>query len=58
MFMIRGRIASGILTADQYRVYDDLATQYANNTLRLTSRQASEFHGVVKVGKPLDETHQ
>ena len=50
MFMIRGRIASGILTADQYRVYDDLATQYANNTLRLTSRQSIQFHGVVKSG--------
>ena len=44
MFMIRGRIASGILTADQYRVYDDLATQYANNTLRLTSRLVSYTH--------------
>ena len=50
MFMIRGRIASGILTADHYRVYDDLATQYANNTLRLTSRQSIQFHGVVKSG--------
>jgi sulfite reductase (NADPH) hemoprotein beta-component len=50
MFMIRGRIPSGILSAAQYRVYDDLATQYANQTLRLTSRQSIQFHGVVKSG--------
>ncbi|MDG1893163.1 MAG: NADPH-dependent assimilatory sulfite reductase hemoprotein subunit [Verrucomicrobiota bacterium] len=50
MFMIRGRIPSGILTADQYKVYDDLASKYANNTLRLTSRQSIQFHGVVKTG--------
>ena len=50
MFMIRGRIASGIMAPDQYRVYDDLATNYANNTLRLTSRQSIQFHGVVKTG--------
>lgn len=50
MFMIRGRIPSGIMKADQYKVYDDLATKYGNNTLRLTSRQSIQFHGVVKSG--------
>jgi sulfite reductase beta subunit-like hemoprotein len=50
MFMIRGRIASGIMAPDQYKVYDDLATNYANNTLGLTSRQSIQFHGVVKTG--------
>ena len=50
MFMIRGRIHSGILSPDQYGVYDDLSSKYANNTLRLTSRQSIQFHGVVKTG--------
>ena len=48
--MIRGRIHSGILSPDQYGVYDDLSSKYANNTLRLTSRQSIQFHGVVKTG--------
>ncbi len=50
MFMIRGRIPGGILSSAQYRVYDDLATRYANDTLRVTTRQAFQFHGVVKGG--------
>ena len=50
MFMIRGRIPGGVLNSDGYAVYDNLATQYGNNTLRLTSRQSFQFHGVVKSG--------
>ncbi|MCP5525304.1 MAG: NADPH-dependent assimilatory sulfite reductase hemoprotein subunit [Verrucomicrobiales bacterium] len=50
LFMIRGRIPGGILSPEQYRVYDDLATRYANNTLRITTRQSFQFHGVVKAG--------
>ncbi len=50
MFMIRGRIPGGVLTAKQYLTFDDVATQQANNTLRLTSRQSIQFHGVVKTG--------
>lgn len=50
MFMVRGRIPGGVLSADNYLVYDDLATKYANNTLRITSRQSFQFHGVVKSG--------
>lgn len=50
MFMIRGRIAGGVLSPSQYLVYDDLATRYGNNTLRITTRQSFQFHGVVKSG--------
>ena len=50
MFMIRGRIPGGVLTPDGYLVYDRLATEYGNNTLRLTSRQSFQFHGVVMQG--------
>jgi sulfite reductase (NADPH) hemoprotein beta-component len=31
-------------------VFDDLATEYGNNTLRVTTRQSIQFHGVVKAG--------
>ena len=48
--MIRGRIPGGVMTAAQWIVFDDLATRYGNNTLRLTTRQSIQFHGVLKSG--------
>ena len=54
IMMIRGRIPGGIMTAKQWCVFDDLATHYGNNTLRITTRQSIQFHGVVKSGlRPL-----
>ena len=54
IMMIRGRIPGGIMTAKQYGVFDTLATQYGNNTLRITTRQSIQFHGVVLSGlRPL-----
>lgn len=50
IWMIRGRIPGGVLSGKQYLVYDRLATNYGNNTLRVTSRQSFQFHGVVKAG--------
>jgi sulfite reductase (NADPH) hemoprotein beta-component len=50
MFMVRGRLPGGVVTADQYLVFDRLATECANNTLRITTRQGFQFHGVVKNG--------
>ncbi len=50
MFMIRGRIPGGVLSSAQYRVFDDLATRHGNQTLRITTRQSIQFHGVVKTG--------
>ena len=50
MFMVRGRLPGGVVTADQYLVFDRLATECANNTLRITTRQGFQFHGVVKAG--------
>jgi sulfite reductase (NADPH) hemoprotein beta-component len=42
------------MTANQWCVFDDLATTYGNNTLRITTRQSIQFHGVVKSGlRPL-----
>jgi sulfite reductase (NADPH) hemoprotein beta-component len=54
IMMIRGRIPGGVMTAKQWIVFDDLATQYGNNTLRITTRQSIQFHGVVMGGlRPL-----
>jgi sulfite reductase (NADPH) hemoprotein beta-component len=50
MFMVRGRIPGGVMTSKQWCVFDDLASQYGNNTLRITTRQSIQFHGVVKSG--------
>lgn len=47
-FMVRSRIPGGVLTADQYLVEDELATRYANGTLRITTRQGFQLHGVLK----------
>lgn len=47
-FMVRSRIPGGILTADQYLAHDELAGRYANGTLRITTRQGLQLHGVLK----------
>ncbi|MBN9122558.1 MAG: NADPH-dependent assimilatory sulfite reductase hemoprotein subunit [Planctomycetes bacterium] len=48
MFMIRLKLPGGKLTADQYLAMDDVAGRYANGTLRITTRQSFQFHGVLK----------
>jgi sulfite reductase (NADPH) hemoprotein beta-component len=50
IMMIRGRIPGGVMTAKQWCVFDQLATDYGNNTLRITTRQSIQFHGVVMAG--------
>jgi len=47
-FMVRTKHAGGRLTAEQYLVADELATNYGNNSLRITTRQDFQFHGVGK----------
>ena len=47
-FMIRVRVPGGISTAKQWLEMDRLAHTYANGTLKLTTRQAYQFHGVIK----------
>jgi len=48
--MVRTRQTGGIVPAAQYLVYDDLSGRFANGTLRITSRQTFQFHGVVQQG--------
>jgi sulfite reductase (NADPH) hemoprotein beta-component len=47
-FMIRLRIAGGVVTPDQWLKIDRIGRDYANGTLRLTTRQTFQFHGVIK----------
>ena len=50
IMMVRGRIPGGVMTSSQWITFDDLATQYGNNTLGITTRQSIQFHGVLKSG--------
>jgi sulfite reductase (ferredoxin) len=47
-FMARLTIPGGILTAEQYLGLDAIADQHANGTLRVTTRQGIQYHGVLK----------
>ena len=49
-FMVRTKLPAGVLAAPQYLTCDELADRYGNGTLRITSRQDFQFHGVVKTG--------
>ena len=46
--MIRLNIPGGRLDAGQYLALDALADTYANGTLRITTRQSIQYHGVLK----------
>ena len=48
IFMVRCKIPGGKVTAQQYLAIDDIAEKYANGTLRITSRQGFQIHGVLK----------
>jgi sulfite reductase beta subunit-like hemoprotein len=53
-FMVRTKCPGGRMTAEQYLLADELAGSFANGTLRITTRQAIQFHGVGKRNlKPL-----
>jgi len=47
-FLIRVRVPGGVTTAQQWLAMDSLSSQYADHTLKLTTRQAFQFHGVFK----------
>ena len=47
-FMIRTRTPGGVINPTQWLQLDAIATTYAERGLRITTRQAFQFHGVVK----------
>ncbi|AYA38288.1 NADPH-dependent assimilatory sulfite reductase hemoprotein subunit [Hymenobacter oligotrophus] len=51
-FMIRVRVPGGVATPEQWLRMDELADTYANGTLKLTTRQTFQLHGVLKRNLP------
>lgn len=47
-FMIRVRIPGGVLTTAQWLALDQVARDYGNHTMRLTTRQTVQLHGIIK----------
>ncbi|MFZ3577472.1 assimilatory sulfite reductase (NADPH) hemoprotein subunit [Virgibacillus sp. DJP39] len=47
-FMIRARMPGGIATPDQWLVMDDISEKHGNGTLKLTTRQTFQLHGILK----------
>jgi sulfite reductase (NADPH) hemoprotein beta-component len=47
-FMARIRVPGGVCTPSQWLALDALADSHANGTLKLTTRQAFQFHGILK----------
>ncbi|MEO3470416.1 NADPH-dependent assimilatory sulfite reductase hemoprotein subunit [Roseomonas sp. CAU 1739] len=47
-FMVRVRAPAGRLTATQWLALDSLADTHADGTLRLTTRQGVQFHGIIR----------
>lgn len=47
-FMVRVRVPGGVSTSEQWLVMDELANKYGNGTLKLTTRQAFQMHGILK----------
>lgn len=48
IFMVRTRVPGGKLTCEQLLAELDLADELGNTTLRITSRQGLQLHGVLK----------
>src|SRR5256714_5302752 len=47
-FMLRVRISGGVLSTKQWRALDLIARVYGNGTMRATTRQTIQLHGVIK----------
>lgn len=47
-FLIRVRLPGGLVSPEQWLKMDAISEQYANHTLKLTTRQAFQLHGVIK----------
>ncbi|MBU8917446.1 assimilatory sulfite reductase (NADPH) hemoprotein subunit [Bacillus sp. FJAT-29953] len=47
-FMLRVRLPGGVATPEQWLVMDDLAEENGNGTLKITTRQTFQMHGILK----------
>jgi len=48
MMMVRTRVPGGVVSPEGYLAHDDIATRWGNGTLRVTTRQDFQLHGVLK----------
>src|SRR5208283_5287343 len=60
IYMVRGRLPGGAVLPQVYLAFDRLCGQYGNNTLRITTRQGFQFHGVTKgnLGRMMRGIHE
>ena len=58
-FMLRVRMPGGVAQPAQWLVMDELAQKYGNGTLKLTTRQTFQMHGILKwnMKKTIQEIH-
>ncbi|KAJ3412801.1 hypothetical protein HDV05_000207 [Chytridiales sp. JEL 0842] len=47
-FMVRVRVPAGVCSPEQWIAIDDVAGTHANGTIKITTRQAFQFHGILK----------
>jgi sulfite reductase (NADPH) hemoprotein beta-component len=47
-FMVRIRAAGGVINSEQWLALDKIAREYSSGTLRLTTRQSFQLHGILK----------
>jgi sulfite reductase (NADPH) hemoprotein beta-component len=47
-FMLRVRLPGGVATPSQWLTLDELSQKYGNGTLKLTTRQTFQIHGILK----------
>ncbi|KAJ3350018.1 hypothetical protein HDU83_009959 [Entophlyctis luteolus] len=47
-FMVRVRVPGGVATPAQWVAVDEVSDRLANGTIKLTTRQAFQFHGIIK----------
>ncbi|WP_332649004.1 assimilatory sulfite reductase (NADPH) hemoprotein subunit [Lysinibacillus sp. 54212] len=59
-FMVRVRTPGGTATPQQWLVMDEMGDKYGNGSLKLTTRQAFQVHGILKwnVKKYMQEIHE
>ncbi|CAM3591671.1 assimilatory sulfite reductase (NADPH) hemoprotein subunit [Marinicrinis lubricantis] len=59
-FMLRVRAAGGVVTPDQWLMMDRVAQKYANGSIRLTTRQSFQLHGIIKwnMKNTIQEVHE
>lgn len=46
-FMVRSKVPGGVMTPEQYLMHERVCDQIGNGTMRITTRQGFQFHGIL-----------